>query len=117
MPRSRYRVLQANHPHFLTATANHRLPLFARPEAVAIVLDCRRFLQREAGLRIYGYVILENHLHLVAQSGDLVRDMQRFKSYTAREIVTPFERRGDGRLLKLPALLKRPHKTEVVRAW
>ncbi|MGH8479242.1 MAG: hypothetical protein ACREXK_06660 [Gammaproteobacteria bacterium] len=50
-------------PHFLTATVNHRLPLFARPETVHIVLDSWPFLQREAGLVIYGYVILENYLH------------------------------------------------------
>lgn len=112
MPRSRYRVLQPDHPHFLTATANHWLPLFAKPEAVAVVLDCWRYLQREAGLRIFGYVILENHLHCIAQSDDLARDIQRFKSYTAREIVALLERKMDARLLKLLALLKRPHKTE-----
>ncbi|MGH9893464.1 MAG: hypothetical protein ACREA0_16040 [bacterium] len=54
MPRSRYRVRQESCPHFLTATVNHWLPLFTRQETVNIVLDSWRFLQREAGLLIYG---------------------------------------------------------------
>ncbi|MGH8542672.1 MAG: hypothetical protein ACREX3_03305 [Gammaproteobacteria bacterium] len=51
-----------------------------------VILDSWRFLQREAGLIIYGYVILESHLHLIAKSG-LSQDIRRFKSFTAREII------------------------------
>jgi len=111
MPRSRYRVRQESCPHFLTAKVNHWLPLFTRQETVNIVLDSWRFLQREAGLVIYGYVILENHLHLVATS-DLSRNIQRFKSFTAREIIAHLESGGSSRLLELLALFKRSHKTE-----
>jgi len=112
MPRSRYHILQNQSPHFLTATINHWLPPFTRPETVNIVLDCWRFLQRESGRQLYGYVILENHLHLVAASPNLSRDMQRFKSYTARQIVAYLEQRGSVRMLELLALFKRHHKTE-----
>lgn len=112
MPRSRYRVLQEPCPHFLTATVNHWLPLFTRQQTVNIVLDSWRFLQREAGLVIYGYVILENHLHFIAKSENLSRDVQRFKSFTAREIIAYLESGGSSMLLELLALFKRPHKTE-----
>ncbi|UGA53822.1 hypothetical protein [Vibrio sp. VB16] len=39
------------------------------------------------GLKFYAYVILENHLHLVVQSEHLSRDIARFKSYTAKELI------------------------------
>jgi putative transposase len=94
MPRSRYHVHQQPCPYFLTATVNHWLPLFTRQQTVNIVLDSWRFLQREAGLVIYGYVILENHLHLIAKSENLIRDIQRFKSFTAREIIVYLESGG-----------------------
>ncbi|MGH8510261.1 MAG: hypothetical protein ACREU9_06990 [Gammaproteobacteria bacterium] len=68
MPRSRYRVRQESCPHFLTTTVNHWLPLFTRQETVNIVLDSWRFLEREAGLVIYGYLILENHSFVVQDS-------------------------------------------------
>ena len=118
MPRSRYRIVGENAPHFMTATVNHWLPVFTRPEAVEIVLDSWRFLQREAGFRLYGYVILENHLHLIAAGEDLGHTMQRFKSYTAREIIALLETRGATRMLDLLRQLKRRHKTEsVYQVW
>jgi putative transposase len=57
-------------------------------------------------------VILENHLHLVAKSENLSRDIQRFKSFTAREIIAYLESRDSTRLLELLAFFKRSHKTE-----
>jgi putative transposase len=112
MPRSRYRVRQESCPHFLTATVNHWLPLFARPETVNIVLDLWRFLQREAGLVIHGFVLLENHLHLVAKSENLSGDIQRFKSFTAREIIAYLESQDSSRLLELLALFKLSVRTK-----
>ena len=112
MPRSRYRILNKQSPHFMTATINHWLPLFTRPATVNIVLDSWRFLQQEADFTLYGYVILENHLHLIAGSEDLSRDMQRFKSYTAKAIIAVLEQQRSFNILELLALFKRRHKTE-----
>ncbi|MDD5323319.1 MAG: hypothetical protein PHD43_22445 [Methylococcales bacterium] len=78
--------------------------MFTRTETVEIVLDSWRFLQREAEFEIYGYVILENHLHLIASSPDLSRDMQRFKSYTAKRIINYLEQTQAKRVLELLAL-------------
>jgi len=38
-------------------------------------------------MKLYAYVILENHLHLIAQSEQLGRDISRFKSYTAKNLI------------------------------
>jgi len=112
MPRSRYRVLDDHYPHFITATINNWVPVFTRPEAVHIVLDSLRFLQQSSGFEIFGYVIMENHLHLIARSHDLGHDIQRFKSYTAKQIVDLLKHRNDSRLLYALELYKRPHKAE-----
>ena len=60
--------------------------MFTRPATVDIVLDSLRFLIG-SGLKVYAFVILENHLHLVAQSEQLDIDMARFKSFTARQLI------------------------------
>jgi len=118
MTRSRYHVVAEQSPHFMTATINHWLPLFTRPDTVNIVLDSWRYLQREAGFVLYGYVIMENHLHLIASSPDLSRDMRRFKSYTARAIVDYLQERGSPKILEMLAFFKRPHKIESVhQVW
>ena len=118
MPRSSYRVLYDPCPHFLTATVNHWLPIFTRPETVNIVLDSWRFLQREADFQLYGYVILENHLHLIAASENLSHDIQRFKSYTAKQIIAHLEQHSSTKLLELLAFFKRAHKKETTyQVW
>jgi putative transposase len=118
MPRSRYRVQSDPCPHFLTATVNYWLPLFTRPETVDIILDSWRFLQRDTNFQIYGYVILAYHLHLIAASDNLSHDMQRFKSYTAKQIIAHLEQRRSAKLLELLAFFKRAHKQETTyQVW
>jgi hypothetical protein len=56
-----------------------------------VVLDSWRYLQQHRGFRLFGYVILENHLHLIASSSDLCKEMKDFKSFTARQIIDLLE--------------------------
>ena len=112
MPRSRYRVLDEQYPHFITATAIKWLPIFTRPEVMDIVLDSWRFLQKDSDFKLYGYVILENHLHLVAASKYLTNDVHRFKAYTAKEILSCLRKLRANGLLSLMNKYKRPHKSE-----
>jgi REP element-mobilizing transposase RayT len=71
MGRSRYRILESQYPHFLTCTILNWIPLFTRPATVQIVLDALLYRQQQHNWRIYGYVILENHMHLLVQADDL----------------------------------------------
>ena len=71
MGRSRYKIYEPTHPHFVTCTILHWLPIFTRKESVEIVLNCLKFLQKQDALKLHAYVILENHLHMVVQSNDL----------------------------------------------
>jgi len=96
MGRSCYKFTIANLPHFITCTASSPeapdrrvlqwIPIFTCLETVTIVLDSLRFLTQD-GMKLYAYVILENHLHLIAQSEQLGRDIARFKSYTAKNLI------------------------------
>jgi hypothetical protein len=49
--------------------------------------DSWRFLQRERQFQLFAYVILENHLHLIASAPDLSIVMQNFKFHAARQII------------------------------
>lgn len=111
MGRTRYKTTQENLPHFLTMTINNWIPVFTRPDTVAILYDSWNFLQQNRNFRLYGYVVLENHLHLVAQSDDLNRDIKAFKSYTARKIIDHLKAARSTYLLKQLAYFKKAHKT------
>jgi putative transposase len=112
MTRSRYRFFETEYPYFMTCTVVGWLPVFTRPEAVEIIYDSWRHSQRERGLKLFGYVILENHLHLIASAPDLSDVMQRFKSFTARQIVERLEATGERSLLWQLHSHKLPHKAE-----
>src|SRR4051812_43738967 len=87
MTRTRYRVAVPDQIHFLTCTVAGWLPVFTRPTTVQMILDSWRFLQERQRLTVYGYVILENHLHLIASAPDLSKEIGDFKSFTARQII------------------------------
>jgi len=100
MARSRYRFAEPDRPHFLTCTVVEWLPVFTRPEAAQVLFDAWAYQQTHDGLRLYGYVVLENHLHAVAQAPNLPDLWARFKSFTARELVALLEAHGAGPLLR-----------------
>jgi putative transposase len=106
MSRSRYRIWEKAQPHFLTCTVVAWLPVFTRSETVLIVLNSWRFLQEHERMKLYGYVILENHLHLNASATDLSKQMKEFKSFTARRIIDLLEEYGAKALLDQLELYK-----------
>ncbi|MDP1799175.1 MAG: transposase [Planctomycetaceae bacterium] len=112
MPRSRYRIFEDKYPHFVTCTVVGWLPVFMRPEVVEILLDSLRFLQGERGLQLFGYVIMENHLHLIAKADDLAERIGQFKSFTARNIIDLLMRKAETGLLNELRFQKRNHKSD-----
>lgn len=71
----------------MTLTVLNCISVFTRPDTVNILFDSFGFMMNE-GMNVYAYVILENHLHLIAQSGQLDKDIARFKSFTARRLIS-----------------------------
>jgi len=112
MGRSRYVITEPEKPHFLTCTVMEWLPLFTRPALVEILLDCWRYQQANQGLRLYGYVVLENHLHYVAQAPDLAKCVSGFKSYTARRMLDHLTQRGAHSALERLRFARLAHKAD-----
>jgi len=110
MARSRYIILEPDKPHFLTCTVVEWLPVFTRPDAVQILLASWAHQRANDGLRLYGYVILENHLHFVAQAPRLDKCLNNFKSFTAARIIGLLEAHRAEQLLTRLRLAKRTHK-------
>ncbi len=112
MTRSRYRIYDNACPHFLTCTIVCWLPVFTRVEMVEIIFDSWKYLACERGFKVFAYVVLENHLHLIAASPNLAEDVGDFKSFTARQIIDLLDHRGASLLLKQLAWHKAKHKTD-----
>lgn len=111
MGRSRYKIVDNELPHFVTLTVLHWIPVFTRPETVSILLDSLKHLTEE-GLKLYAFVILENHMHLVVQSKQLGHDLARFKSYTSKELLAYLHQYNVVRILDQLAFYKKAHKID-----
>jgi REP element-mobilizing transposase RayT len=99
--RSRYKIFEDDEyaPYFLTATVVNWLPLFNTPWVVDILLASLRFLQANGRITLYAFVIMENHLHLIAAARDLSKEIANFKSYTARQIIDQYRDQGTTNIL------------------
>ena len=100
MGKSRYTITEPEQPHFLTCTVMEWIPLFTRDYLVGHLLSCWRYQQTHEHFNLYGYVVLENHLHFVAQAPDLGKCVSQFKSFTARTIIDDLQKRGAERVLQ-----------------
>jgi putative transposase len=88
-----YRVYDQNEVYFVTFTVHQWVDVFTRKEYIKILLDSLRYCQKHKGLRIFAWVIMTNHCHLIISSkdgklSDVIRDLRKF---TAKAIVKAIE--------------------------
>ena len=112
MGRSRYKIYDEKAPHFLTCTVLNWMPLFTRPQTSDIILEALRHRQEQEAWKVYGYVILENHLHLIVQAENLPVELARFKSFTARKLIDHLQERNAEHLLQQLAFFRKQHKQD-----
>jgi REP element-mobilizing transposase RayT len=86
------------------------MPLFGNMEIVQIIIDSLTFLQCQQRLKLYGYVIMENHLHLIAAAANLSKEIGNFKSFTARSIIDLLEKNNANYILNQLEFHKLKHK-------
>ena len=77
--------------YFLTFTIVGWVDVFTRKELKDIIVDSLDFCQKQKGLIINAYVIMSNHIHLVAsakpESPGLSAIIRDFKKFTSKKIL------------------------------
>ncbi|WP_009035593.1 transposase [Indibacter alkaliphilus] len=77
--------------YFFTATINSWKPLLYKDHFKLIIIDSWKYLIDKSLMRIYGYVIMPNHIHLIFEMTDLNgKEMPHasFHKYTAHKFLT-----------------------------
>ena len=77
-----------------------------------IIIESLKYCRQQKGLKVFAYVILDNHLHLVADGEGLDVTIKEFKSYTARDIIQLATSEGKDWLLNQFKYYKAKHKKE-----
>jgi len=86
----RYKILDQKGLNYLTITVVDWIDLFTRKTLCELVTTSLAHCRKEKGLKIFGYVIMSSHLHLIvraAEKQDLSTIIRDFKSYTAKQII------------------------------
>lgn len=112
MTRSRYKIYETEYPYLISSSIVYGLPIFGLSAISEIILDSFQFLQDERDTQIYAYVIMENHIHFIAQSDLLAEKVSAFKSHTARKSIDCLRRNGNRNWLRRLAEQKTDYKED-----
>jgi putative transposase len=71
--RSRYKITDQDGLYFITSTTVEWIPVFTSKPYFEIITQSFTYCQEHKGLQLFGYVILDNHFHLVVAGSNLDR--------------------------------------------
>ncbi len=124
MSADRYIIEDQNATHFLTFTVTEWVDVFTRKDYKLIIVDSLNFAIKERGLECFAWVLMSNHMHLVARTNppfklsDFMRD---FKKFTSKKIVAAIQDIGESRrewlLHKFEYAAKNTGRAENYKLW
>ncbi len=98
--------IKTNKAYFLTLTFVNWIDVFTRKNHRDAIIDSLKYCQNEKGLVIFAYVVMSNHVHLIANTNepfllkDTIRDLKKF---TSRKIISLIKNEPPLRRISNPA--------------
>ena len=84
-----YKISEKTSLYYLTFQIVGWVDIFTRKIYRDITIESLRFCQQNKSLELYAYVIMSNHIHLMARSlsGDLSGTIRDFKNHTSKKFL------------------------------
>ncbi|HOP03300.1 MAG TPA: transposase, partial [Tenuifilaceae bacterium] len=94
-----YQIVDQSALYYLTLQVVDWIDIFTRQVYRDIVIESLKFCQQNKDLQIFGYVIMSNHVHLIANSpnGHLSETLRDFKKFTAKTIINTIKEGNESR--------------------
>ena len=89
-----YKVYDQNGLNFITFATVNWLDVFTYKKYRDVITDSLKYCREHKGLQLYGYVIMSNHVHLIAKAREgfeLSNILRDFKRYTSSKIARMIE--------------------------
>jgi REP element-mobilizing transposase RayT len=116
--RTRYKIIDTDRIYFITATIIEWLPVFTRKPYFEVLTGSLNYSRTTKGLKIYAYVVMDNHFHLICRGDELGKIIKEIKSFTAREIIKLAEQDGKAWLLNQLSYYRLKHKVDSIhQVW
>ncbi|MEI7510685.1 MAG: transposase [Candidatus Peregrinibacteria bacterium] len=87
MPSIRISKQEKDALYFITCTVQNWYYLFDRHNRFHILEESLQYCQKNKEVKVYAYVFMLNHIHLIVSSPDTSRFLCDFKKYTSRELM------------------------------
>lgn len=110
--RSKYAIVEPEGVYFLTCSIVEWLPALTSKDIRDAIINALQFCRVNKGLRLYAYVLMEDHIHLMAEAPNLSGVIQFFKVFTAAEILRLGHAAGKDWLLNKFEYYKERHKVK-----
>src|SRR6202789_100387 len=97
MERKGYVIHDQQAIYYLTFTVSGWIDIFTRQSYRDIMIESFKYCQREKGLHLHAYVIMSNHVHLIASVDEgftLSGFIHDCKKFTSKKILYEIENSG-----------------------
>ena len=108
--KTRFRIITDEGTIFITSTIVEWLPVFTSKPYFDILIESLAFCRQHKALKLYAFVILDNHFHCILSSPNLQACITDLKRYTARRILDQLRADRKEWLLNQFAFFKKRHK-------
>lgn len=94
-----YQIKDQEALYYLTFQVVDRVDIFTRQEYRDIVIGSFEYAMKEKDFQLFAYVIMSNHVHLVANSsvGELSNTIRDIKKYTSNRIIKAIQTINESR--------------------
>ncbi len=86
--------------YYMTMTVVNWVDVFTRKNHRDVIINALNYCQKEKGLVVFAYVIMSNHIHMIANTkeGFLLKDAIRdFKQFTSKKILFQIQNEPESR--------------------
>ncbi len=93
-------TIKTDKAYFMTATVVGWVDVFTRKRYRDVLIKSLEYCHREKGLIVFAYVIMSNHIHLIANTEEpfLLKDVMRdLKKFTSKEFTFLIENEPESR--------------------
>ncbi len=110
--KSRYKVVDPEGIYFVSSTIVEWIPVFISESLFDVIINSLNFCKKEKDLKIYAFVIMPEHLHMIVSSCKLIEIMKSFKRHTAKAILEYYKTTKKDQILNQFYFYKKRNKIE-----
>ncbi|MBN8569840.1 MAG: transposase [Ignavibacteria bacterium] len=116
--RSRNKIYNSDGIYFVTSTIVDWIEIFNSREDYQILIDAINYNIRNKNFKVYAYVLMKNHFHIICTGDNLSNILSSIKSFSAKKILKKLHEESNNTILNKLILSKKDFKNDrIFQVW